>query len=171
MRTPSTTDRTCSIFAGLATALVTSLGVAACGHDANGRSPAIKNPGMSTHAAPTPSAETKPPHSGTNDAKFRHWIDGHEDAPVTVTGHVKTVLTENAFTLAGEHGADELLVVSEDKITNLKAGDSVAVEGAVHKAFNLPVVQDKFHVNFNDPTPFQGFDRDPYIQAMNTAIA
>lgn len=153
-------------FAALVAALVVSFGVTACGD--NGE--VIENPGLTTHTNSPSSPEAKPSYSGTNDAKFSHWIDDHEDAKVTVTGQVKTVLSENAFTLAGETGADDLLVVGENKISNLKAGDRVAVVGAVHKAFDLPVVEDTIHVNFNDPTPFQGFEHAPYIQAMNTAI-
>jgi hypothetical protein len=158
------------LVAGVLAATVATFGLAACGDNADRAEPPANNSTSPSAAAQNPHAnetDEHPTYNGPYDAKFRDWADDHEDAIVTLTGSVKTVVNDNAFTLAGKNGADDFLVVSEDVSKGLAAGSDISITGVVHKAFDLPEVEDEIKVNFNNPTPFKGFDRDPYVVASN----
>jgi hypothetical protein len=155
------------LFAALA-----SFGLAACGDDSDG---GLNDLGVQDTNGPNDTLQTptqtpsdkmsKPDYTGPYNAKFRDWVNDNDDSTVTVTGNVEKVINDNAFTLAGEGNTEDLLVVGADTVSGLKSGSSVTVTGNVHKAFNLPVVEDDIKVNFEDDAVFQGFDRDPYVEA------
>lgn len=168
-----TTHTTAGRLASYLLAALVGLGsLSACGDDVN--PPGIDGPGMQTGptvpADPPESEDAMDTYTGPNDAKFRAWADDHEGAEVAVDATVEKVLNQNAFTLAGEDGAEALLVVDKGAIEKLKAGDTVTVKGIVHKAFDLPVVEDQISVDFDDDTVFEGFDRDPYIVSTDASV-
>jgi hypothetical protein len=156
------------LFAALAT-----FGLAACGDDSGkgmndlglqdtqGPNDTVQTPTQE----PTEKTDSAPDYEGPYDAKFRAWVNDNDDSTVAVTGNVEQVISENAFTLAGEGDSEDLLVVGADKVSGLQAGSAVTVTGTVHKAFNLPGVEDDIHVDFEDDNVLQGFDRDPYVEA------
>jgi len=155
-------------------AALATFGLAACGNDSgdgmndlglkdNSQRPtdAMQTPTQE----PTKRSDSAPDYEGPYDAKFRAWVNDNDDSTVAVTGNVEKVISENAFTLAGEGDSEDLLVVGADKVSGLQAGSAVTVTGTVHKAFNLPGVEDDIHVDFEDDNVLQGFDRDPYVEA------
>ena len=156
---------------GVAIALIATLGLAGCGGDGDGdgdgAAPPVENPVPTQTTAPSDDADANGTYEGAYDAKFREWAGNHEGATVTLTGTVKNVVNDNAFTLAGENGADDFLVVSKDATSALAAGGKVSVTGVVHKAFDLPGVEDEINIDFSDDDMFEGFDRDPYVVASN----
>ncbi len=154
-------------------ALVATFGLSACGDDSRdgmndlglqdtqGPNDTIQTPTQE----PTDRTETAPDYEGPYDAKFRAWVDDNDESTVEVSGNVEQVISDNAFTLAGEGDTEDLLIVGADKVTGLQAGSAVTVTGTVHKAFNLPGVEDDIHVDFEDDSILQAFDRDPYVEA------
>jgi hypothetical protein len=151
----------------IATAVAFAL--AACGNGSD-RAEAPHNsmsPSASTPNTPSDDTDENPTYNGPYDKKFRDWAGDHEGAIVTLTGTVKTVVNGNAFTLAGEPGAEDLLIVSENVSKGLASDSDVSITGVVHKAFDLPAVKDEINVDFDDDAVFEGFDRDPYVVASN----
>ena len=141
--------------AGVTVALIATLGLAGCGGDGDDAAPPVENPVTpvpTQTTAPSDDADTNGTYEGAYDAKFREWAGDHEGATVT---------------LAGENGADDFLVVSKDATLALAAGGKVSVTGVVHKAFDLPGVEDEINIDFSDDDMFEGFDRDPYVVASN----
>jgi hypothetical protein len=156
------------VLAGMLIATAVAFGLAACGDNADrGEAPGNgMSPSAATQNTPSDDDENRT-YNGAYDKKFRDWAGDHEDAIVTLTGTVKTVVNGNAFTLAGEDGAEDFLVVSKDVSKGLTSGSDVSITGIVHKAFDLPAVKDEIDVDFDDDTVFEGFDRDPYVVASN----
>jgi len=154
-------------FPALLLALVATFGLAACGPHTQGPNDTIQTPTRE----PTESTGTTPDYEGPYDAKFRAWVDNNDDSTVVVSGNVDQVISDNAFTLAGEGDREDLLVVGADRVTGLQAGSDVSVTGTVHKAFNLPGVEDDIHVDFEDDSILQAFDRDPYVEAAQVDTA
>lgn len=161
-------------------ALVATLGLAACGddgdndglndlgvQDTNGPNDTLQTPTQE----PTEQNEGAPDYEGPYDAKFRSWVNDNDEGTVAVSGNVEQVISDNAFTLAGEGDNEDLLVVGADKVAGLQTGSAVTVTGTVHKAFNLPGVEDDIHVDFEDDNVLQGFDRDPYVEAAQVDTA
>ena len=161
------------VLAGMLIATSAACGLAACAGDDDGTAPPAEHsaPPAATHSAtPSDGASSQPAYKGAYDAKFREWAGEHEDSVVALTGTVKNVVNDNAFTLAGENDAEDFLVVSKDNTQGLTAGGKVSVRGVVHKAFDLPGVEDNIDVDFDDDDVFEGFDRDPYIVASNISV-
>lgn len=164
----STTETLPRLVGALLLALVATFGLSACGDDAvDGEVPGVEDvlPTDEPAEEPTEDAPEEPAYDGAYDNTFRQGIDDHVDKTVALTGEVEKVISDNAFTLAGNGGTEALLVVGADPTTGLEPGAEVTVTGVVHKAFDLPAVEDEIDVDFDDDTVFQGFDRDPYIQA------
>lgn len=154
-------------------ALVTMFGLAACGDDSRA---GMNDLGLQDTQGPNDTLQTPtqvptdrtagaPDYEGPYDARFRAWVNKNDDSTVAVSGTVEQVISDNAFTLAGEGDNEDLLVVGAAKVTGLQAGSAVAVTGTVHRAFNLPGVEDDIHVDFEDASILQAFDRDPYVEA------
>jgi hypothetical protein len=154
-------------------ALVAAFGMAACGdksidggmsdlgvQDTQGPNDTIQTP-----TEPPQKRDEKPGYVGLYDTQFRRWVNDNEDSTVVVTAKVEKVISDNAFTLAGAGDTEDLLVLGADKFTGLRSGTPVVVTGKVHKAFNLPMVEDDIHVNFENDSVLQAFDRDPYVEA------
>jgi hypothetical protein len=154
-------------FPAMLLALVATFGLAACGSHTQGPNDTIQTP----NREPTDTTGTTPDYEGPYDAKFRAWVDNNDDSMVVVSGNVEQVISDNAFTLAGEGDKEDLLVVGADKVTGLQAGGAVSVTGTVHKAFNLPGVEDAIHLDFEDNSILQAFDRDPYVEAAQVDTA
>jgi len=160
-------------------AALATFGLTACGDDSgdgmNGLGPQDTqgpNDTLQTPTqAPTDKTEGVPDYEGPYDAKFRSWVKDNDDATVAVSGNVEQVISDNAFTLAGEGDSEDLLVVGADKVADLQTGSAVTVTGTVHKAFHLPGVEDDIHVDFEDDNVLQGFDRDPYVEAAQVDTA
>ena len=148
-------------FPALLLALFATFGLAACADHTQGPNDTLQTPTQ----VPTDRTPSAPDYEGPYDARFRAWVDNNDDSTVVVSGNVDQVISDNAFTLAGEGDKEDLLVVGADKVTGLQAGGAVIVTGTVHKAFNLPGVQDDIHVDFEDDSILQAFDRDPYVEA------
>ena len=160
------------VLAGMLIATAVASGLAACGNGDDSTTPPVGNPvpPAATQNQPSKDADDKPAYSGPNDAKFVKWAEDNEDAIVTLTGTVKNVVNDNAFTITGQGGAADFLVVSKDVTQGLTAGGNVSVTGVVHKAFDLPGVEDEIDIDFDDDNVFQGFDRDPYVMASNISV-
>jgi hypothetical protein len=173
MRTNMTVGGIGRLVATLLIAVLAGFGLSACGDDSDngigdlgvqdtdGPNDTLQTPSE----RPSQKASDKPDYVGSYDTKFRAWVDQNDDATVAVTGKVEKVISDNAFTLAGQGNDEDLLVVGADKVSGLQAGRTVTVTGDVHKAFNLPEVEDDIKVDFEDDNVFQGFDRDPYVEA------
>lgn len=163
------------VLAGMLIATAVAFGLAACGSNGGNSDDAAPPAGSpappaATQNMPKDDSDSKPAYDGAYDAKFREWAGDHEGDVVTITGHVKTVLNENALTIMGTNGTEDFLVVGKGKAAGIKAGDNVSVTGKVHKAFDLPGVEDEIDVDFNDDNVLQGFDRDPYVVATDVAV-
>lgn len=166
--------KTSPAVAALVLALFASLGLAACGNDDSGDKNDITLPNTipgNTKDTATHEMSDDATYEGPYDAKFRDWVNDNDEAKATVTAHVKEVIGDNAFTLAGtEDDGEDLLVVDPKGTTGLQPGVEVTVTGTVHKAFDLPFVEDEVKVDFENDADFKGFDRDPYLQAKTVSV-
>lgn len=100
-------------------------------------------------------------------------VDVQEDAvaldgrTVTVSALVERTLTETAFTIAGDDGVDELLVVHRPGAPDVIEDSGVAVTGVVRQGFDLAAVEAELGVDY-DEVIFDAYDAEPYLFA--TAI-
>lgn len=161
--------------AGAVLALTAGLGLASCGNDDAGDKDDISMPntvpGMDDSDQKASNDASDDAYEGPYNAKFREWANDHDEATASVTANVKKVIGGNAFTLAStEDDSEDLLVVDTKGTTGLQAGVEVTVTGTVHKAFDLPFVEDEIDVDFENDVDFKGFDRDPYIQAKTVSV-
>jgi hypothetical protein len=155
--------------AGLSVSLVAVVGIAGCADDAGDQQARGSGPSAGVTSSSSNAAGPDQTYVGPNNRTFSTWSAAHEESQVTVIGSVESVLNEHAFTVAGEGGSADLLIVGRGKVTNLAAGDRVAVTGAVHRAFNRTEIESKVNADFDDAA-FQDLEGDPYVQASNTAL-
>lgn len=84
---------------------------------------------------------------------------------VTVSAEVNEILTERAFTIAGESiGLDPLLVIAAQSGVTVTEDSAVAVTGTVQQAFDLAAVEAEYGFDYDDAL-FAEYDGEPYIVA------
>ena len=107
-------------------------------------------------------------YDGAYDSDFETDVTSYEGETVTVSAEIDEILGDQAFTIAGTEDTDvePLVVIHKDAMENLEAGTVVEVTGVVHKALDVPKVEDAIETDMDDVV-LEDFEAEPYIEATN----
>ena len=107
-------------------------------------------------------------YDGAYDSDFETDVTSYEGETVTVSAEINEILGDQAFTIAGTEDTDvePLVVIHKDAMENLEAGTVVEVTGVVHKALDVPKVEDAIETDMDDVV-LEDFEAEPYIEATN----
>ena len=107
-------------------------------------------------------------YDGAYDSDFETDVTSYEGETVTVSAEIDEILGDQAFTIAGTEDTDvePLVVIHKDAMENLEAGTVVEVTGVVHKARDVPKVEDAIETDMDDVV-LEDFEAEPYIEATN----
>ncbi len=107
-------------------------------------------------------------YDGAYDSDFETDVTSYEGETVTVSAEIDEILGDQAFTIAGTEDTDvePLVVIHKDVMENLEAGTVVEVTGVVHKALDVPKVEDAIETDMDDVV-LEDFEAEPYIEATN----
>ena len=107
-------------------------------------------------------------YDGAYDSDFETDVTSYEGETVTVSAEIDEILGDQAFTIAGTEDTDvePLVVIHKDAMENLEAGTVVEVTGGVHKALDVPKVEDAIETDMDDVV-LEDFEAEPYIEATN----
>jgi hypothetical protein len=113
-------------------------------------------------------------YDGVYDRDFYDDLDSYERQSVTVSAEVNEIISPSSFTIAGtdETTVEALLVVHDKQLSELQPELTVKVTGTVHKAFDLPTVEEETGLDLEDEL-YEEWDGEPYIQAteVDTSVA
>lgn len=154
-----------------------ALGLAGCGTSGPETGTDVEdiqeeNPVEETTAEETTAAGTM--YDGVYDQGFYDDLDSYEGQTVTVSAEVNEVISPSSFTIAGtdETTVEALLVVHDTQLSELQPELTVKVTGTVHKAFDLPTVEEETGLDLEDEL-YEQWNGEPYIQAteVDTSVA
>lgn len=147
--------------AGLLT--ISTFGLVACSEDTAG-----SEEGVSVEDVQEGGEDGGSAYDGVYDSDFETDVTSYEGETVTVSAEINEILGDQAFTIAGTEDTDvePLVVIHKDAMENLEAGTVVEVTGVVHKALDVPKVEDAIETDMDDVV-LEDFEAEPYIEATN----
>ena len=151
--------------AAIALALVVTAALPACADnpqqpETGSDAPDIRGPG-----------DLEDPYDGPYTADFHTDVEAYVDQEVTLEASVDRVVSPIAFTITGPDGQDvePLLVVADEPLPDLEAGQEVVVAATPQDDFEVSAVEDQLDAHV-PPEPYEEWEGEPYLSASRVAV-
>ncbi|MGY1665776.1 hypothetical protein [Geodermatophilus sp. SYSU D00696] len=146
----------------LATALVMTGTAASSACGENPRQPETGSDAPDIRGA----EDLEDPYDGPYTPDFHDDVEAYVDQEVTLEASVDRTVSSVAFTITGRDGEDvePLLVVADDPLPELQAGQDVVVAAVPHDEFDLSVVEDDLDASLPGE-PYEEWEGEPYLSA------
>ncbi|MGY1683222.1 hypothetical protein [Geodermatophilus sp. SYSU D01176] len=111
------------------------------------------------------------PYDGPYTADFHTDVEAYVDQEVTLEASVDRVVSPIAFTITGPDGEDvaPLLVVVDDPLPDLQAGQDVVVAATPQDDFAVSAVEDRLGAHVPEE-PYEEWEGEPYLSASRVAV-
>ena len=117
------------------------------------------------------SGDLEDPYDGPYTADFHTDVEAYVDQEVTLEASVDRVVSPVAFTITGPDGESvaPLLVVTDDPLPDLQAGQEVVVAGTPRDDFAVTAVEDRLDADVPGE-PYEEWEGEPYLSASRVAV-
>ncbi len=112
------------------------------------------------------SGDLEDPYDGPYTEDFHTDVEAYVDQEVTLEASVERVVSPIAFTITGPDGqeVEPLLVVADEPLPDLQAGQDVVVAATPHDDFALSAVEDVLDVALPEE-PYEEWEGESYLSA------
>ncbi|MGY1634394.1 hypothetical protein ACI784_22065 [Geodermatophilus sp. SYSU D01186] len=106
------------------------------------------------------------PYDGPYTEDFHTDVEAYVHQEVTLEASVERVVSSIAFTITGPDGEDvpPLLVVLDDPLPDLQAGQDVVVAATPQDDFAVSAVEDRLDAHVPEE-PYEEWEGEPYLSA------
>jgi hypothetical protein len=112
-----------------------------------------------------PVEDLEDPYDGPYTEAFRDDLEGYEGLEVSLVGEVERIVSPIAFTLAGEDGGVEpILVIMHSEPGDLSPGQNVAVAAVPWEEFALAEIEEAIGSDLPDEA-YADWEREPFLDA------
>ncbi len=112
------------------------------------------------------SQDLEDPYDGPYTDDFHTDVEAYVDQEVTLEASVDRVVSPIAFTITGPDGEDvaPLLVVAQNPLPALEAGQDVVVAATPQDDFSVSAVADRLNAHLPEE-PYEEWEGEPYLSA------
>lgn len=112
------------------------------------------------------SGDLEDPYDGPYTADFHTDVEAYVDQEVTLEASVDRVVSPVAFTITGPDGqeVEPLLVVADEPLPDLRAGQDVVVAATPQDDFEVSAVEDRLDAALPEQT-YVEWEGEPYLSA------
>ncbi len=117
------------------------------------------------------SEDLEDPYDGPYTTDFHSDVEAYVDQEVTLEASVDRVVSPVAFTITGPDGEHvaPLLVVTDDPLPDLQAGQDVVVAATPRDDFAVTAVEDRRDADVPG-VPYEEWEGEPYLSASRVAV-